>query len=160
MPCAGDRGSANVLPGHVAADFNVRFNRERMHRITPLNVYYFNSGVRFGPPPRPAGRENKYKIETIKIRAYNVVLLLSLRIIIIIWRNRLEPSAHGHLTSPFLSESDDAPGFPTWVPSSADKVHQFGPRTVVRHFITGRRILNDHITTPYHGPSNPNWVYS
>jgi len=69
----GDRaGSAKVLPGHVAADFNVRFNRERMHRITPLNVYYFNSGVRFELPP--AGRKNKNKIETIKIREYNIVI--------------------------------------------------------------------------------------
>jgi len=57
-----------VLPGHVAVDFNVRFNRERMHRITSLNVYNFNSGMRF-ELPGPVGCKNKNKIETIKILA-------------------------------------------------------------------------------------------
>jgi len=72
LPCGRPGRSANVSPGHVAADFNVRFNRERMHRITPLNVYCFNSGVRF-ELPRPVSRKNKNKIETIKIRAYYTV---------------------------------------------------------------------------------------
>lgn len=66
----GAGGSANVLPGHVAAvDFNVRFNRERMHRIASLNVYYFNSGARF-ELPRTVGRKNENKIGVIKMRAY------------------------------------------------------------------------------------------